>query len=98
MMTPDSVGQKLIDALPYLVDEKVGIINVVQEVRRFPGAPNFFHYAAEACNTRAFTKQTNFAITGGASVDRDRAIAKAAGEAIERYCSAIYDVESLPLS
>jgi ribosomal protein S12 methylthiotransferase accessory factor len=98
MLTLTGIDRVLVDAIPYLVDERVGIINTVQEVRRTPGAPNFFHYAAQACNTRAFTKQANFSTTGGASVDRGRAIAKAIGEAIERYCSAIYDVEGLPLA
>jgi ribosomal protein S12 methylthiotransferase accessory factor len=87
----------LASAIPYLVDERIGIITAVREARRSPGSPNFFHFAAEACNTRAFTRQVNFNITGGAAVDRDRAIAKAIGEAIERYCAAIYDVDELPL-
>ncbi len=85
-------------AIPYLVDERIGIIRYVQEVPRMPGAPDLFHFIAEAANTRAFTRQVNFNFTGGAAVDRDRAIGKAVGEAVERYCSAIYDVESLPLA
>ena len=63
-----------------------------------PGAPNFFHFAAQACNTTAFVRQKNFDVSGGASVSRERAVAKAIGEAVERYCAAIYDIEELSLS
>src|SRR6266436_19588 len=97
MLARVAIDSVLADAIPYLIDERVGIIRSVYEVRRTPGAPNFFHYAARACNTRAFTRHENFSATGGASVDRQRCIGKAIGEAIERYCSAIYDVDALPL-
>ncbi len=56
-----------------------------------PGTPEFFHFSAQAANTAAFGRQENFRNTGGASVDRDRALLKAVGESVERYCSAIYD-------
>jgi ribosomal protein S12 methylthiotransferase accessory factor len=84
-------------ALWDLVDEKVGIIDHLKEVRREPGAPMFFHYAAETSDTSAFTREENFKRCGGAASDRRRAAAKAVGECIERYCSAIYAVEEFPL-
>src|SRR5690606_9213762 len=40
----------------------------------------------------------NFSNAGGASIFRWNAMAKAIGEAIERYCAAIYDAEELPLT
>ncbi|HEX3763068.1 MAG TPA: YcaO-like family protein, partial [Kofleriaceae bacterium] len=98
MIAPRTSASALALAYPDLFDERVGIIGRVVDVDRMPGAPDFFHVAAEACNTRAFTRQVNFRAAGGASADRDRAIAKALGEATERYCSAIYDIESLPLA
>jgi ribosomal protein S12 methylthiotransferase accessory factor len=70
----------------------------VDVVPREAGAPDFFHVAAKASNTGAFCRQTNFANTGGASSVLDVAVAKAIGEAIERYAAAIYDHEELPLS
>jgi len=88
----------LSDIIDSLVDDEVGIITTVAEVPRVPGSPDFFHFAAEACNTGAFTSQKNFNITGGAAAQREVALAKAIGEAIERYCSAIFDVEELPLT
>jgi ribosomal protein S12 methylthiotransferase accessory factor len=91
-----SIGP-LADVVSYLVDPKVGIVGEVEEILRDPGAPEFFHFAAKACDTRAFNRQANFRNTGGASVDRERAAAKAIGEAVERYCAALYEVEDLPL-
>lgn len=89
--------KRLIDVIDHLVDRRVGIVKRVDELPREPGAPDFFHYFATACNTGAFGAQANFKDTGGASVDRSLAMAKAIGEAVERYCSALYDVDELPL-
>ena len=90
--------RRLRDIVPSLVDERVGIVQQVFEVPREAGAPDFFHFASRACNTRAFTRQENFSTAGGASTDRETALAKAVGEAVERYCAAIYEVEELPLA
>ena len=89
--------RRLFDALEYIVDERVGIVQFVLETPRQPGSPDFFHFFAQACNTRSFTEQTNFDKTGGASAERGAAMAKAIGEAIERYCAAIYNLAELPL-
>jgi ribosomal protein S12 methylthiotransferase accessory factor len=88
----------LFDMVDYLVDEKVGVIHSVHELPREAGAPKFFHFYAEACNTSAFCNQKNFSSTGGASAERGLAMAKAIGEAVERYCSAIYDASEFTLS
>jgi ribosomal protein S12 methylthiotransferase accessory factor len=88
--------RRLIDVADYLVDEKVGIVRRVKEVRRDPGSPAFFHFAAEGCNASAFCHQENFRNTGGASTDRSLAMAKAIGEAVERYCAALYAIEQFP--
>lgn len=88
---------ELAAAADLLVDRRVGLVRFVEESPREAGGPAFFHFAAKACNTAAFTRQRSFCDTGGASVDRATAAAKAIGEAVERYCSAIYDVEELPL-
>ena len=81
-----------------LVDEAVGIISAVEEVPAEAGAPAFFHYYARSCNTKMLGSPPNFGHTGGASVCREIAYAKAMGEAVERYCSAMYDPDDLPLS
>lgn len=81
-----------------LIDERIGIIGSLEEKRPEAGAPNFFHFRAIAANTNAFTRQQNFANSGGSSAVREVAAAKAIGEAIERYCAAIFDVSDLPLT
>lgn len=83
--------------LPSIVDEAVGLIDILEEVRREPGGPNFFHYRAQASNTSAFSRETNFKHSGGASAIRESAMAKAIGEALERYCPALFDFEELLL-
>jgi ribosomal protein S12 methylthiotransferase accessory factor len=77
-----------------LVDFKVGVIQRIEELRIDDDDPDFFHYYSKACNTARFTAMKNFSDNGGASTDRYIAIAKAMGEAVERYCSAIYDPET----
>lgn len=89
---------RLAPAAEYLVDDRVGIVKQLYEVPREAGAPDFFHFAAQACDTSAFARQRNFNVTGGASARRDLAAAKALGEAVERYCAALYAVEDLPLT
>jgi ribosomal protein S12 methylthiotransferase accessory factor len=74
-----------------LVDDKVGVIQKVEELPIDDDDPDFFHYYSKACDTSRFTAMKNFGDNGGASTDRYVAIAKAMGEAVERYCAAIYD-------
>lgn len=90
--------ERLSNLVENLVDRSVGIVRHVSQAPREPGAPAFFHYSAKACNTLAFCDQKNFTIAGGASTNRTIALAKALGEAVERYCSAIYDKKELPLT
>jgi ribosomal protein S12 methylthiotransferase accessory factor len=83
--------------IDYVVDGRVGIVGFVGEEPRDAGAPDFFHFAALAANTAAFAGFENFSNTGGAAAERETALAKAIGEAVERYCSAVFDYEALPL-
>ena len=88
---------ELSEMIAELVDSRFGIIRRVWERPRETGNPDFFYFIAEACDTSAFCPNRNFSITAGSSIDRDRAVSKAIGEAIERYCSAIYLHDELPL-
>lgn len=88
----------LATAVDYLIDDQVGILQFVREMPKDAGDPDFFHYYSQTCHTKAFWKQTNFARAGGASSHREVALAKAVGEAIERYCSACYDSDELSLT
>lgn len=98
MIQATSSVQELFEKIEYLVDERVGIITHVGEFPVEPGGPEFFHFYGQACDTTPFAGQKNFATTGGASTNRGIAMAKAIGEAVERYCSAIYDREDFPLT
>lgn len=98
MAATETPARRLEALLDALVDDRVGIIGRVEVVPAEPGAPPFFHLAAQACNTASFSRQANFAMTGGAAPELRRAAIKAVGEAVERYCAALYAVEDLPLS
>ena len=95
---PARSAESLLRVLDDLVDHTVGIIHDIEELPREAGAPEFFYYYARSCNTEAFCDQKNFAEGGGASTRRDVALAKAVGEAVERYCPALYCKEELPLT
>ena len=88
----------ILQILDYLVDERVGIVKFLREVPRESGAPDFFHYYAKSCNTLGFSSHQNFSYGGGASSSRELAAAKAIGEAVERYCSAVYELDACPLA
>ncbi|MBV9442249.1 MAG: YcaO-like family protein, partial [Acidobacteriaceae bacterium] len=83
--------EQIVGLWDQLVDPKVGIIQRIEELPVDDDDPDFFHYFSKACDASRFTAMRNFGDNGGASTDRYSAIAKAMGEAIERYCSAIYD-------
>lgn len=93
-----STNYSLYDVLDDLVNDRFGVIGQIQEYPREAGTPAFFHFYARSCNTSAFSRHKNFGNAGGASADRSIALAKAAGEAVERYCSAIYEEEELPFT
>ncbi|MBA5867455.1 MAG: hypothetical protein GDA67_12260 [Nitrospira sp. CR1.3] len=95
MITCAPALQRLFGVLDYLVDERVGVVRHLTELEREPGAPEFFHFFAKTCDTRAFNQQRNHGNAGGASTERGLAMAKAIGEAVERYCSAFYERDDL---
>jgi ribosomal protein S12 methylthiotransferase accessory factor len=80
-----------------LLDSRLGIVPRVFQIDREAGSPDFFHFYASACDTQGFSAEPNFSTSGGASRHRDVALAKALGEAVERYCSAIYDPARMPV-
>lgn len=84
-------------AAEHLLDPLLGIVPRVYPGARQAGDPNFFHYYAEETATGALYGVENFAGCGGASRDRDGALAKTLGEGVERYCAALYRPEELPL-
>ena len=89
--------RRLQDLLPYLVDPKVGLIQWIQENPKEVGCPDFFRFMAQTGNTTAWVSQENFVMGSGAATTREMAVAKAVGEAVERYCPAIYKKSDFPL-
>lgn len=86
------------EKIQLLLDGQFGVIKYIDQRLAFPGSPGFFHMFSTAANTKIFAGCENAQINGGASTSRDIAIAKAVGEAVERYCSTIYKKEHLPFS
>ncbi len=97
-MSPSA--SSLFDVAEYLVDDRVGIIREVREEPNDAGSPDFFCFFASACDTSAISRYKNAGIPGGggASTEREIAMAKAIGEAVERYCATIYDAQDFPLT
>jgi ribosomal protein S12 methylthiotransferase accessory factor len=98
MRDDDLSWRRLHAVLAHIVDGETGIVGSVTEQPRESGMPALFRVHAKACDTEALGYPPNFSLAGGASTDRRRAVAKAVGEALERYCSAIYDRGQDPLS
>lgn len=95
-MAPE-LGHSLASFAP-LVDARVGIIRSVDLVRLSETDPQVFLAYAEPADTmplfgiRAANKGAACAATA------DRAILRACGESLERYCSAFYDEDSILLA
>jgi ribosomal protein S12 methylthiotransferase accessory factor len=87
--------QRMTALWPYLVDEKVGIIRKVSDLPCDADDPECFHTVSLACDTSVFTSLKNFSHNGGVSTDRAVSVAKALGEAVERYCAAIFRYKDL---
>ncbi len=89
--------RRLTDIVTRLIDSKTGIIQRCYELTPQADAPQFFHYYAHTSNCAAFSDNGNFRNTGGVATTRKLAMAKAIGEAIERYSSALFDQQAFPL-
>lgn len=84
-------------AFAALVDDRVGIIERVDMLRPAPGAPEVFVAHAQPCDTRPLTGLAAANRGAAASADPQRAVVRACGESVERYCSAFFDLSALPL-
>lgn len=85
------------DIIPYLYDPRVGILSNISESEGEAGSPEYFRYVTVAADTTAFSGHQNFSVGGGGARSREVALAKAIGEAIERYSAALYDRRGYPL-
>jgi ribosomal protein S12 methylthiotransferase accessory factor len=77
------------------VDPKVGVIGSVEIVNLSDLDPRVYLAYAPGCDTFALTEISASNNGAACSVDLDRAIARACGESVERYCSAFFDLDSM---
>lgn len=85
----------ILDRWTDLVDPRTGIVREITELRVDDDDPRFVHFLSAACTTEAFGNLANFGNNGGAGATPYTALAKAIGEAVERYCSAVFDYDDL---
>lgn len=81
-----------------LVSDRVGIISKVDFEELIPGEPEVFSAHSEPANVLALCGQEALNHGDAASINPDRAIIKAVGESVERYCSGQYDVTDFVFS
>lgn len=82
------------------VGGRTGVIGYVSERTIEPDDPRLFHAITSVTNVgRLYYDEDDLASVGnsGAGLTRDIAIASAIGEALERYCCAIYDEREFTL-
>lgn len=90
--------KRLVGVLDDLVYARAGVVRMLLEQPRQSELPDFHHFIARAASTESFSGRANFVHAGGASRSRGLALAKALGEAVERYCASIYDETDWPLA
>lgn len=83
--------QEALERAQRLVSHRAGIIADVEFVELAPEEPQIYWARSHPADVSAFGNQKALNIGTGASADPNRAIMKAVGESIERYCSAQYD-------
>ncbi|MGP0565481.1 MULTISPECIES: YcaO-like family protein [unclassified Nitrospina] len=95
--TPTSIEDSLKRA-HRLVSDRTGIIQKVEFEELVCGEPNVFFARSHPANLKPISGKEALNNGDAASTDPDRAIMKAVGESIERYCSAQYEEEDLVLA
>ncbi|WP_207588998.1 YcaO-like family protein [Halomontanus rarus] len=75
-----------LDRAEAAIDDRVGLISGLGELESFP-AP---YYLATAADTTAYSDAKAPLQSAGVAIDWDRAMMKAVGEALERYCAGVY--------
>lgn len=81
-----------------LVSPRTGIVSRVVLRELAPDDPRLHWAASEPASLGPIADRRGLNDGNGASVDCDRAVLKAVGESVERYCSALYDERKLRLA
>jgi len=83
--------QEALERAQRLVSYRAGIIAEVEFVELAPEDPQIYWARSHPADVSAFCGRKALNVGTAASADSDRAIMKAVGESVERYCSAQYD-------
>ena len=90
--------QETLSRFAVLVDPKVGIIRSVDIVKLNENDPSVYLAYAEPCDTMPLAGIAAANRGAACAYDVDRAILRACGECVERYCSAFFDFDTLRLA
>jgi ribosomal protein S12 methylthiotransferase accessory factor len=94
----DPIYSAALGAFAPLVDARTGLISSVDLLKLDVRDPEVYMANAEPCDTIALNGLSAANRGAACSTTPERAIVRACGESIERYCSAIYDPCSLFLA
>ena len=83
--------------LPVLVDPTAGIVKSVKLFKLSEQDPDVFAAYAEPADTKPLWGTTAANEGGACAVSSDRAVVRACGELVERYCSSYFRQERMPL-
>jgi ribosomal protein S12 methylthiotransferase accessory factor len=78
-----------------LVSDRVGVISDVVFVETTAEEPAVFWAQSRPAELAAIAGRSALNAGNATSIDQDRAVMKAVGESVERYCCAIYDDDQL---
>lgn len=81
-----------------LISAKTGIIKRLSEVRPLPDEPDIFFFQSETGDTSLVSQFKGSVAGAGASIVKERAMVKAIGESLERYCLRIYNEKKMIVS
>ena len=95
---PEAPLSECIERAGRLVSDRVGIISKVDFEELVPGEPEVYSAHSEPANVTVLCGQEALNHGDAASINPDRAIMKAVGESVERYCSGQYDESDLVFS
>lgn len=98
--TPEALverNRRTIDTLPVLLDKYVGLFHAIDWYQLEPGDPQFFHCNITIADVSRITGREANELGGGTGLKADEALAKAIGEAVERYCVDMYVPEEITI-
>ena len=90
--------QQALSRFAVLVDPKIGIIRSVDVIKLSEIDPSVYLAHAEPCDTIPLAGIAAANRGAACARDADRAVLRACGECVERYCSAFFDFDTLRLA